>query len=86
MKLGIRREKVGDILVFEEGADVVCTREIANYILNNLQQLTRFSKAKIEELNINNIRKPEIKKKKKNNSFFNKNRQYCFRTCKLFKK
>ena len=65
MKLGIRREKVGDILVFEEGADVVCTREIANYILNNLQQLTRFSKAKIEELNINNIRKPEIKKEEK---------------------
>lgn len=65
MKLGIRREKVGDILVFEEGADVVCTREISNYILNNLQQLTRFSKAKIEELNINNIRKPEIKKEEK---------------------
>lgn len=65
MKLGIKREKIGDILVFEDGADVVCSNEISKYILNNLQQLTRFSKAKIEQLNISEIRKPDIRKEKK---------------------
>lgn len=62
MKLGIKREKIGDILVFEDGADIVVSEEICKYILSNLGQLTRFSKAKIEELNISQIRKPEIKK------------------------
>lgn len=62
MKLGIKREKIGDILVFEDGADIVVIDEISKYILNNLGQLTRFGKAKIEELKITEIREPEIKK------------------------
>ena len=62
MKLGIKREKVGDILVFEDGADIVVNKEISEYIINNLAQLTRFSKAKLEEVKISKIRKPEIKK------------------------
>lgn len=62
MKLGIKREKIGDILVFEDGADIVVSEEICKYILNNLGQLTRFNKAKIEELDISQIRKPDIKK------------------------
>lgn len=65
MKLGVKREKIGDILVFEDGADIVVSKEICKYILNNLGQLTRFSKAKIEELKISEIRKPNIKKEKK---------------------
>ena len=32
MKLGIKREKIGDILVFEDGADIVCCNEISKYI------------------------------------------------------
>ena len=35
MKLGIKREKIGDILVFEDGADIVCCNEISKYILNS---------------------------------------------------
>lgn len=62
MKLGIKREKIGDILVFEDGADIIVSEEICKYILNNLGQLTRFNKAKIEELDISEIRTPEIKK------------------------
>ena len=65
MKLGIKREKIGDILVFEDGADIVCCNEISKYILNSLPQLKRFSKSKIEKLNITNIRKQEIKKEQK---------------------
>lgn len=62
MKLGIKREKVGDILVFEDGADVVVSAEISKYIFNNLGQLTRFGKSKIEELDISKIRTPDIEK------------------------
>lgn len=61
MKLGIKREKVGDILVFEDGADIVVSTDICEYVLNNLKLLTRFSKSKIEEINIKEIRKPNIK-------------------------
>ena len=65
MKLGIRREKMGDIIVFENGADIVVSNEVYEYILNNLSQLTRFSKAKIEGMEIQNLRKPIVKKEEK---------------------
>ena len=60
MKLGLVREKIGDIFVFEDGADIVVLNEIKKYILENLVGLTRFSKSKIEELDISQIRKPNI--------------------------
>ena len=63
MKLGIKREKVGDIFVFEDGADIVVSNEIRKYVIENLGQLTRFSKARIENLDINQIREPNINKK-----------------------
>ena len=62
MKLGVKREKIGDILVFEDGADIIVSNEICQYIFNNLSQLTRFSKANIETLNISQVRNPDIKK------------------------
>lgn len=65
MKLGIKREKVGDIVAFENGADIVCCKDITTYLLNNIPELTRFSKAKIEQIDLQEIRKPEIKKEQK---------------------
>ena len=62
MKLGIKREKVGDILVFNDGADILILDEISKFLFNNISSLTRFSKSKIEKINIENIRKKEIKK------------------------
>ena len=62
MKLGIKREKIGDIFVFEDGADVVVSKEISKYLVESIGQLTRFSKAQIEKLDISEIRKPDIKK------------------------
>ena len=47
MKLGIKREKIGDILVRENGADILVQEDILNYLLNNLPELTRFQKAEI---------------------------------------
>ena len=57
MKLGIKREKIGDIIVIDDGADILAKNEMITYIENEIKNLTRFSKSKItiediEELNI----------------------------------
>ena len=62
MKLGIKREKIGDISVFDDGADIVVCNEICEYLINSLNQLTRFKKSKIEEIDLKQLRIPEIKK------------------------
>lgn len=61
MKLGVKREKIGDILVGEEGADIIILPEIENYLQYNVPELTRFQKAKMEIELIENIRESNIK-------------------------
>lgn len=56
MKLGIKREKIGDILVYEEGADILAKAEIIHYLETEIKCLTRFSKSKITVENIDNIK------------------------------
>ena len=41
MKLGIKREKIGDILVRKNGADIVILNEVSHFLLTNLSELTR---------------------------------------------
>ena len=55
MKLGIKREKVGDILVRENGADIIILNEVAEFLLTNLVNLTRFRKSNISLIDINNV-------------------------------
>lgn len=55
MKLGIVREKFGDIIVYPEGADIIIQDENSLYFKQNIEQLTRFKKSKIEILNISEI-------------------------------
>lgn len=55
MKLGIKREKFGDILVSDKGADIVVLKEVATFLINGLSDLTRFRKSKIDIVNINEI-------------------------------
>ena len=57
IKLGIKREKIGDIIVDSNGADIIVQKDIEKFLLSNLQELTRFNKSKIEKININEIRK-----------------------------
>ena len=66
IKLGIKREKVGDILVFEDGADIIILEEIEKFLLSNLETLTRFNKAEIKAIDINNIREKKINKQELN--------------------
>lgn len=58
MKLGIEREKIGDILVFENGADIIVCKDMLDYLANNLPSLTRFKKSQIRCLDINSLRHP----------------------------
>lgn len=55
MKLGLRREKIGDIVVNENGADIICLSDISNILENDLRGLTRFRKSTITVESINNI-------------------------------
>ena len=61
VKLGMKREKVGDILVTKSGADIIVKDETAEILAKELETLTRFQNSKIEVLNIGQIRNPEIK-------------------------
>ena len=61
MKLGIEREKIGDILVFNNGADIIISKDISTYILDNLHTLTRFKSSDFELLDYTNIRGPNFK-------------------------
>lgn len=55
IKLGIKREKIGDIVVFENGADIIISKDIEKFLISNLQELNRFKNAKIEVIKLNEI-------------------------------
>lgn len=59
MKLGIIREKFGDIIVTDFGADIIVLSEISKILSNDLKTLTRFRKTEITIENINELSKIE---------------------------
>lgn len=61
VKLGLKREKVGDILVANEGADIISKSEFSNILKSELSTLTRFSNSKIEIVALQQIKPKEIK-------------------------
>ncbi len=61
VKLGIKREKVGDILVSEEGADILVKEETAQTLKQELATLTRFENAKLEIIELADLREQQIK-------------------------
>ena len=61
VKLGLKREKVGDIVVAEDGADIIVVSEFAEILKKELPTLTRFENAIITINEITEIRKKEIK-------------------------
>lgn len=62
MKLGVEREKTGDIFVRSQGADIIVKNEIVKFLMQNLNSLTRFQSAEIEEQNIKELRDVVIEK------------------------
>lgn len=59
MKLGIKREKIGDILVREDGAEIIALNEVVDFLVNNLSELTRFKSAKFDIISIGDIQQKE---------------------------
>ena len=62
IKLGIKREKIGDIIVKENGADIICKSNISKFIASNINTLTRFQKSKITIENISDLEYNEPEK------------------------
>lgn len=56
IKIGIDRGKIGDILVDDYGADIIIFDINKEYIKQSLSELTRFRKADIEIISINEIK------------------------------
>lgn len=61
IKLGMKREKVGDILVADDGADIIVKEETAKILSKDLETLTRFQNSKIDVIDLSDLRTPEIK-------------------------
>lgn len=62
MKLGLEREKVGDIFAKAASADIIVKNEIVKFLMQNLAGLTRFEKSQIEEKSIEELAKAEVNK------------------------
>lgn len=61
VKLGLKREKVGDILVGDDGADIMVMEDFSEILKRELPSLTRFENSKIELIELENLRKKEVK-------------------------
>ncbi len=61
VKLGLKREKVGDIIVSEEGADILTVSDFETILSEELKTLTRFQNSEFEILGIEKIEPKEIK-------------------------
>ena len=61
IKIGMKREKIGDILVAEDGADIIVKSETSKALAQELATLTRFQNSQISVEKIMDIRQPEIK-------------------------
>ena len=61
VKLGMKREKVGDILVSDDGADILVKDESTETLKQELGTLTRFENAKIDIVGLQELKEQEIK-------------------------
>ena len=62
IKIGIEREKIGDILVEKTGADIIAKTEVIDFLYQNLSSLTRFKSSEISIENISEIKDVEVAK------------------------
>lgn len=56
MKFGLVRERIGDIIVHEDGAYILVLKENAEYLKNSLKELIRFRKSEIDTIDIGEIK------------------------------
>ena len=60
IKLGLKREKIGDIIVSKEGAEIITLTDFSQILLQQLPTLTRFGNSKILEKEINDLEVQEV--------------------------
>lgn len=64
IKLGVKREKIGDILVHSDfSADIIINKEIEKFLISNIEMLKRFRNCKIELIKLNELKIEETKMK-----------------------
>ena len=56
MRLGVERERIGDIIVYKNEAYIISIKENAQYIADSLKEFTRFKKSQIEIISIEEIK------------------------------
>lgn len=61
VKLGLKREKIGDILVNENGADIITIQEFSEVLKKELPSLTRFENSNISIEDLKNMKRQELK-------------------------
>lgn len=61
VKLGLKREKVGDIIVSQQGADMITVEDFADILKQQLPSLTRFENSCVTIEEISQLRQREIK-------------------------
>ncbi len=61
VKLGLKREKIGDIIVYEEGADIITLEDFAEILKKQITSLARFENSQITIEDIQNLQKREVK-------------------------
>lgn len=61
VKLGLKREKVGDIIVHEQGADIITVEDFADILKQQLPSLTRFENSHVTIEEISQLRQKEVK-------------------------
>lgn len=60
VKLGLKREKIGDIIVSKEGADIIVIEDFSIILKEHLPSLTRFENSKIDIVSIEKLQKKEV--------------------------
>lgn len=55
LSLGIKREKIGDINVFDDGAEIYVHSDLTDYIIFNLDKI-RHTKVQIQKISLNDAR------------------------------
>lgn len=60
LSLGIKREKVGDINVYEDGAEIYLSRDISSYIINNMVKI-KHSGVKVKRIQLDEAREKILK-------------------------
>ena len=60
MSFGLSRERIGDIIVYNNRAYIIVLKENAEYIKTSFEQERKFKKAKIEIVNLSKIEPKSI--------------------------